>query len=574
MLPTTTSEIDRTLETLTAAAPGWLAAGIEERIALLDEVRGLVAANAEEWVHASLQGKLVDPNSPLAGEEWISGPYPVLTWIDEAQQTLRAIDAGTDPLDGMRVRVTPEGRLAVRVYPTNPIERLLLHGYEVETWMADDVTVDSVADTIGRAYREPPPPRVGLVLGAGNITSIPALDLLYKMFAELQVVVVKLNPVNEYLGPVFERVFAPLVEAGYAALVYGDGQVGQYLTRHELVDAIHITGSARTHDQIVFGPGPEGDARRARNEPVLTKPITSELGGVSPTIVVPGEWTDADIRFQAEQIASQKLHNGGYNCVAAQVLVLPEGWDRAQDLLHEVAAVMHRVEERMPWYPGSAERQRAAVDAAEEAERHEGTTHLGDDTRHTIIRGVDPNHDHHCFTTESFAPVLATTTLPAPSLRGFLESAVAFANQRLHGTLGANLIVDPQTERVLGADLERAIEELRYGSIGVNTWTGVAYLVTRAAWGAAPGHTLDDIQSGIGMVHNSMLFDRAVKTVARAPFRPFPRGLRHGSAALSPRPPWFVTNRMADVTTRRLTAWAADHKLWRLPGIVVSAMRG
>ena len=574
MLTTATNDIDRTLATLSAAASSWAAATIDVRIALLDEVRELVAANAADWVRVSLDGKLVDPDSSLSGEEWISGPYPVLTWIDEVQQTLRAMAAGEDPLEGLRVRVTPAGRLAVRVYPTNPIERLLLHGYEVETWMDDDVTSDSVADTVAVAYRNPPPPRVGLVLGAGNITSIPALDLLYKLVAELQVVVVKLNPVNEYLGPVFERVFAPLIRQGYAALVYGDAEVGEYLTGHELVDTIHITGSARTHDRIVFGPGSEGDERRARNEPLLTKPITSELGGVSPTIVVPGPWTDDDIRFQAEHIASQKLHNGGYNCVAAQVLVLPEGWDRAEALVREVAAVMQRVEERLPWYPGSAERQRAAVDAAQEANRHEDTAHVGEEQRRTIIRGIDPNHDHHCFTTESFAPVLTTTTLPAPSAREFLDSAVAFANERLHGTLGANLIVDPQTERALGADLDRAIESLRYGSIGMNTWTGVAYLVTRAAWGAAPGHTLDDIQSGIGMVHNSMLFDRAAKTVARAPFRPFPRGLRHGSVALSPRPPWFVTNSTADVTTRRLTEWAADRKPWRLPGIVVSAMRG
>ena len=37
-----------------------------------------------------------------------------------------------------------------------------------------------------------------------------------------------------------------------------------------------------------------------------------ELGGVSPTIVLPGRWKDADLRFQAEHVASQKLGNGGF----------------------------------------------------------------------------------------------------------------------------------------------------------------------------------------------------------------------------------------------------------------------
>ena len=54
---------------------------------------------------------------------------------------------------------------------------------------------------------------------------------------------------------------------------------------------------------------------------------------ISPTIVVPGPWSAADIRYQAEQIATQKLHNGGHNCVSCQTLIMPEGWDQAQDLL-------------------------------------------------------------------------------------------------------------------------------------------------------------------------------------------------------------------------------------------------
>lgn len=90
----------------------------------------------------------------------------------------------------------------------------------------------------------------------------------------------------------------------------------------------------------------------------------------------------------------------------------------------------------------------------------------------------------------------------------------------------------------------------------------------------APGHTVDDIQSGIGTVHNTLLFDRPQKTVVQAPFRPFPRGLRHGSLWLSPRPPWFVTNKTAATATRRLTYYAADGKLSRLVGIFTSVVRG
>jgi hypothetical protein len=36
-----------------------------------------------------------------------------------------------------------------------------------------------------------------------------------------QVVVVKMNPVNDYLGPLLRKAFAPLVEAGFVEFAYG-----------------------------------------------------------------------------------------------------------------------------------------------------------------------------------------------------------------------------------------------------------------------------------------------------------------------------------------------------------------
>lgn len=42
---------------------------------------------------------------------------------------------------------------------------------------------------------------VALVLGAGNQASVAPLDVLHKLVAEDTVVVCKMNPVNEYVGP-------------------------------------------------------------------------------------------------------------------------------------------------------------------------------------------------------------------------------------------------------------------------------------------------------------------------------------------------------------------------------------
>ena len=74
--------------------------------------------------------------------------------------------------------------------------------------------------------------------------------------------------------------------------------------------------------------------------------------------------------------------------------------------------------------------------------------------------------------------------------------------------------------------------------------------------------------------HNSLLFDRPQKSVVRAPFYPFPRGISHGQPALLPKPPWFITNKRAHEVTRKLTYFEGNPNPLRLPGIFFSALRG
>jgi len=126
----------------------------------------------------------------------------------------------------------------------------------------------------------------------------------------------------------------------------------------------------------------------------------------------------------------------------------------------------------------------------------------------------------------------------------------------------------------LGPALDAAIEDLHYGAIGLNVWNAVAFLLAQATWGAFPGHTLDDIQSGIGVVRNSFLFERPEKTVCYGCFYPFPRSWLHANAALLPKPPWFVTNKTAHITARRITRFATDPRVKHLPGILLAALCG
>ncbi|GFR42934.1 hypothetical protein Agub_g3832, partial [Astrephomene gubernaculifera] len=94
---------------------------------------------------------------------------------------------------------------------------------------------------------------VALVLGAGNQVPVVALDLLHKLVADDEVVIVKTNPVNDYIGPLLRKAFAPLVDAGFLEFVYGGRETGELLTRHPKITSIHLTGSVDTYNDIVWG---------------------------------------------------------------------------------------------------------------------------------------------------------------------------------------------------------------------------------------------------------------------------------------------------------------------------------
>jgi aldehyde dehydrogenase (NAD(P)+) len=559
------SEVDSALEELARGEGAWARLGLAGRRDLLERMHVATSDQVEAWVRAAAAYKRLPADSPLIGEEWITGPYPVLTGLAALASTTKSLEAGRDPVAGFPVRKAVDGRIAVRVLPHSIWDRLLLNGFSAEVWVRPGVSEETMRSQAGLGLRRPQETSgIGVVLGAGNITSIPILDVVYELYAHNRVVALKLNPVADGLLDVFTRVLAPLIDMGVVRILTGGADTGTYLVRHPKVSHVHMTGSIATHNAVVFGPGAEGVARRKAGTPLLRKPVTSELGGVSPTIVLPGQWSEADLRFQAEHVATQRLHNGGYNCCASQVVILSSDWKQKDRFLAHLRAVLADAPARIAYYPGSDDRMAEALASYAGAER------IGE---RLLIGGLDRAKPGQVAETEYFAPVLGVMELPGQA-HVFLDEAVRVSNEQFAGTLGVNLIADPRTIRRLGPALEKAIAALRYGTVGLNAWTGVGYLTATATWGAFPGHTLEDVQSGIGVVHNALLLDGTERTVLRGPFRPAPRALLHGEVTLSPRPPWFVTNRTAAVTGRLLTRFVGSPRWSALPGIFASALRG
>jgi aldehyde dehydrogenase (NAD(P)+) len=562
-------DVDDALAVLADHKRRWARLPIRDKIVYLREVRSLVLKHADEWAAVGAAFKGFDEAHPsVGGEEWLGGPYPTVAWLSDVITTLEALRTGRDPLAGLPVHTRPDGQVLLRVLPGSLYDRLLLSGYELDVWMEPGVDEADMRAGVGRFYAlRDPEGRVTAVLGAGNVSAIPVLDVLYALVVQGDVVALKLNPISEAYAPVFAKIFAPLLRDGYLRLVLGGGDVGEHLVRSNLVEAVHITGSARTFDAIVWGTGERAAARRSRGEPLLTKPITSELGGVGPTIVVPGEWSRADIDYQAEHVVTQKLHSSGHTCVASQVLVLPQAWPQRGQFVAAVRDALARAPYRRPFYPGTADTLQSFLQT-------HGADQLAGGQHVALLEDVDPTSDHPAFAEEFFGPMYVTTTLPGETTQQYLRNAVTFANDRLMGNLGANLLVDPRTARREKAALDAAIADLRFGCIGVNAWAGVVFLTSRAAWGAYAGNTVEHIASGSGVVHNSLMLDRPQKNVLTAPFRPFPRSIRHGATTMAVKPPWFLENSTSVSTARQFTHFAADPRPTALPSLFASALRG
>lgn len=552
--------LDRTLASLESLK--WAQTSNEYRASLLDEIADATLDISMEWVTAASKHKGIAAGSNLTGEEWFAGPASVIACCRQIAATIKALPEKAY-LDELKTRQLKNGKLVVTVTPYNVFERILFMGTKADVWMQKGVNFDNLAENTARAYDIPVNERTGkiaLVLGAGNVSSIAPLDCLHKLFCKHQAVILKLNPVNDYLFEFLQAALHPLIKINALRIVKGDGEIGAYLCEHPAVDEIHITGAAATHDAIVWGTGEEGERNKANGEPRLKKPISSELGGVTPTIVVPGPWSERDIAYHAEHIATQKLNNAGFNCIAAQMLIMSLSWDKSTKLLKALERAISKSQVRALYYPGAEGR---ISDFRDHAANSKVRTLPGG--LPVAIARVDEDDKSLTYfeNTEVFAPALSVKNLDTRRPEEFLKQAIDYCNKRLSGTLGANIIIHPNTIKEIGRErFEEILCDLRYGSIAINGWVGMVYGLVRPPWGAIPGHTLDDVQSGIGTVHNTLMFDRPERTVVELPFRS------------KPKPAWFIGNQRAGILGQLVTEFLHTPSYFKVPKIIWNALRG
>lgn len=575
-------EVDAKLEKLASCKDTWLSVSIDARIALLDALVTGVLGVAEAWVEGGARLKGLDPRSSEAGEEWLAGPMVTVRNLRLLREALVARGA-PKPASVKTVSLPrsegssasePRSQLVARVFPTTLLDRLTLGGVTADVFIEPGESASQ-----GRIYREKKPEhgKVCLVLGAGNVSSIAPMDALYKLFVEDEVVLLKMNPVNEHVGPRLEKAFAPLVEQGFFSVIYGGADVGAYAAEHALVDTLHVTGSDRTYDAIVWGKTEEERTEnKAKGSPRNPRPFTAELGCVTPVLIVPGPWSESDLRYQARHVASMVAQNASFNCNAAKVLVMARGWLQREAFLSKLHEELAKTPRRKAYYPGARDRHRAFTEAYPGARALGAKEVTEGSLPWTVIPDVPAKGGEYALTNEAFCGVLAEVTLdlaeadeaagfkrdPYPDAERFLTKATRFVNDSCWGTLSCTILVHPTTEAAHPEAVERAIQELRYGAVAVNCWPGLVYGLVSATWGAFPGHTKEAIVSGTGVVHNTHLFDHPQKTVVRAKWKSFPKV------------PYFADHANLARLGRELTELEAHASVGQLFRVVKEAIRG
>ncbi len=528
-------DIDRFITTLRTKSKEYNSINNVQLASMLEETISNIKEVSFFWATICSDNKGTT-KTPAEGEEWLGGPFASVL------ATQYYIKSLTNDDDLTEKKYNSEEN-SYKVFPNNFTERITFPFIDAKVIFNKSMSFDDINKYRGFSNRYEIDPSITLVLGAGNFSSIPYLDVLYHLITRKSVILLKLNPVNEYLKPVFEKVFQNFIERGYIIVTTGNIDESKYMANHPGINHIHLTGSDKTFEDIVYGRELTEKERTTKSlSKINNKSITSELGNVTPIIIHPGKWSTSDIKYQARKIVTAKLNNNGFNCVAAQVVVLPDGWGQTDTLIKFVKHYMSKAKERKAYYPESIER----LEKLEKEKGYERVNALSCVTPH-LTREIKAYSKFEI--DEVWSSTIYFKKIEYTSIEDFANKAIDYCNNELWGNLGVSVIIKDHDRKFNKHITNLYTEKLNYGTVAVNEWAAIGYIIPQLPWGGFPGNRDNDIQSGQSVVHNSMLFESPLKGVVNTKFRI--------SRLIDP--PWFVTNKKARRLFKNLTYYQINN---------------
>lgn len=492
---------------------------LEKKIQLLEQVLVNLEKYKEEWAIEDMKARHIPKGHFSEGESHLGGPGAAASGTHVYIEILKKI--ATDGPNKPFSTIHQKGdRVVVDTYPLNLLDKIKMPGVKAEVHLQLGTKIEDYDKLQALSYKDKyHPGGISLILGAGNVSGLTVTDIYHKLFVEKKVTIVKAHPVLEYMGPLLEKVFEPFIKEGFLKIVQGGAKEGHHLVTHPLVDDIHMTGSDKTFETIVYGGGEEGRKNKAADHRINNKPVTAELGNVTPVIVVPGDWNEADFDYQAKNIFSMMAIFNGYTCTTMRVLILPKGWDGSAKLVKKLEDIMADMTPAVNYYPGTGQTFSDAMSC------YPGASVFGklDEDRQPwmLVKNLDAKDDETAYNREFWASFTTQTYLEGKTKEEYLENAVKFANEKLWGTLSVAIVIDTKTQKELtdSGVLDKVIDDLHYGTVAFNVYPGFSMQAEGNPWGGYPGATYNNIQSGNSFVHNPYMLEKVEKSVFFMPFR-------------------------------------------------------
>ncbi|MGI9498787.1 MAG: aldehyde dehydrogenase family protein, partial [Geminicoccaceae bacterium] len=337
------------------------------------------------------------------------------------------------------------------------------------------------------------PAGVIAVSGAGNYSS--SIEMAMALFLENKAVIHKPHALNEASDAVWAKIFAPLIER--KALVFIGADQSHAMPKVEGLDTIYFTGSTGVAHAI---------------QDAATAPLVSECGGNNPCLIVPGTWTEKEMKHWAVQIVSAGKLNGGAVCGRPQTIIASKNWPQREQFMSALRkAIAEDTFGTATYYPGVDKTKAAFLENQPTAEvlQPEGGAHPASDV--VFIPGI--GEDDFAITNEAFCQIFCELPLDTENnADDFLTKTTAFCNDKLLGSLGCMMLVDNATLKANQARVEEAVRELNYGGIAVNNIPPNIWLNAYLTWGGC-GETAEDFVSGVGNFGNGLNFENVVKSV-------------------------------------------------------------
>jgi len=558
------------LERVSEKRSEWATLPVKEKLALLEEIRHIFTKDLkyEDWKNngketALMMGFDVDTieGNCEAEQQALSSIVILKNYIDGVilAYKIRAGISSPPKLltkGNFKTRKAKNGQIVVQTFPTLPGDSTsLLSQFKGEVWMnSSKIQNESQVEAFDfkNAWDEAAGDDGGLmvVLGAGNQVFLTHIDILHGLFTRNHVVYMKQHPIRAYANDFLSRLFAPLISKGYLSIEsHTTIERSSALVYHPDVDAIHLTGGKATHDALVWGTDPkERECNLKAKEPKLNAVVTSELGAVSPWVVVPGNYKKNGLKSQAAIIAKYIHSNASCNCNSPKCVIVAEDWDQKNEFLKIIEDELVDHPAPVAYYPNIEKRWENFANRYPESKRLESNTDMGVKERNLSAGGikvmplllpylqieikVDLDTDtgreaaskEYVFGNEPFAPMYTIVTLQGTSqndIPKFVQTSSTFCNEYLFGTLSGSISTPESIYN--DEDVQSLVADLKYGSICINNWAGFNYLAMNyGMWGAFPGEAIENVESGIGRIGNIIGIPYIEKFVLISPIVPTP----------------------------------------------------